>query len=103
VTVEACDDFVPTTTTAIAFKAYKEETAAGDTLDGGTDVAAAGFATSLNNGVFYVIEIDAAELPAGKPCLRVAISDPGVATFGSVLAILSGARYAGDQNATAIA
>jgi hypothetical protein len=103
VTVEACDDFTPSNTTAIAFNVYKQETAAGDVLGARTAVAAAGFATSLSDGVFYVIEVDASELPAGKPNLRVAFTDPGAATFGSAVAILSGARYAGDQSATAIA
>jgi hypothetical protein len=102
-TVEACDDFTPSNTTAIAFAIYKEETAAGDTLGARTAIASTGVALSTNDGVFYVLEIDAAELPAGKPNLRIKFTDPGVATFGSAVAILSGERYSGDQNATAIA
>lgn len=103
VTLQACDDFTPSNTTDIAFAIYKEETASGDTLGARTAVAATGFATSLNNGVFYVIEVDASELPAGKPNLRVAFSDPAAATLANVGVLLSGARYAGDQSATAIA
>lgn len=103
VTVEACDDFVPTTTTAIAFAAYKEETADGDTLGAKVAVAAAGFASSLNNGILYVLEIDAAELPSGKEKLRVVLSDPSAATFGSIVAILSGSRYGMEQSGTVIA
>lgn len=103
VTVEECDDFVPTNTTAIAFDVYKEETAGGDTLGARVATAAAGFATATADGIFYVIEIDSAQLSSGRPNLRVALSDPGVSTFAFVLAILSDPRYAADQSATAIA
>ena len=103
VTVEECDDFVPTNTTAIAFSVYKEETAAGDTLGVKVAVAAAGFATSTNDGIIYVIEIDAAELTDGRPNLRIVMSDPSAATLASAVAILSGSRYAKEQSRTAIA
>lgn len=103
VTLQACDDFVPTATTDLAFNVYKEETAGGDTLGARTAVAATGFATSLNNGVFYLIEVDAIELPAGKPNLRLALSNPAQSTIAAVHVTLTGARYGGDQSATAIA
>ena len=100
--VNACDDFVPTTRTAIAFKLYPEETAAGDTLGAGEDVAAAGKTPSAADSIFYVIEIDASELPAGSPNLEVSLTNGVNSVIASVVAILSGARYAGDQSATAI-
>lgn len=103
VTVEECDDFVPTAPVAIAFHVYKEETAAGDTLGARTAVAATGFAMGTNNGIMYVIGIDAAELSAGKPNLRVVFSDPSGSVIASAAAILSGARYGSDQSATEIA
>ena len=103
VTVEECDDFVPTTVTAIAYAVYKEETDAGDTLGVRTAVAAAGFAASLNNNIMYVIEIDARQLTDGRAKLRVAFTDPAAATVASAVAILSGSRYAQDQSPTAIA
>jgi hypothetical protein len=103
VTVEECDNFTPDNSTAIAFDVYKEETAAGDTLGARVATAAAGFATSTNDGVFYVIEIDSDQLTAGRPCLRVALSDPSAATLAFVFVILSDPRYPGDQSATAIA
>lgn len=103
VTVEACDDFTPSNTTAIAFAVYKEETAAGDTLGARVAATTSGFAASTNNGIMYVIEVDAAELPVGYPNLRVAFSDPSGATFASCAAILSGPRYGGPESATAIA
>jgi hypothetical protein len=103
VTVEECDDFVPTNSTAIAFNVYKEETDAGDTLGARVATAAAGFAASTNDNVFYVIEVDASELTDGYPNMRVAMSDPAVATVAAILVILSDPRYLGDQSATAIA
>lgn len=102
VTVEECDDVTPTTDTAIAFSYHAETTASGDTLGALTAATTAGFATSTNNGVFYVIEIDAAQLSDGYPYLQVEFSDPGAATFASAVAVLSGARYASDQSATEI-
>lgn len=88
---------------AIAFNYYAETTAAGDTLSGKTAATASGFATSTNDTVFYVIELDASELPDGYPWLGVTITDPTAATFGAVVAILSGARYSGDQSPTVLA
>lgn len=102
VTLEECDDFVPTTTTAIPFARYAEETAGGDTLGAKTATLAAGFATSANDGIFYFIEIDAAELTDGRPNLRVVLSDPAAATLAAVGVFLSGARYGEEQSPTAI-
>lgn len=103
VTVEAADNFTPSNVEAIAFAVYKEETAAGDTLGDRVEVTSAGFATSTNDGVMYIIEIDAAALPEGKPNLQVKVSDPAAATFVSAVAILSGGRYTGNESATVIA
>lgn len=101
--LQACDDFVPTNTTDIAYKLYAEETALGDTLGAVEAVAATGKTPSANDTIMYVIEVDAAELPAGKPCLRVSLTNGANSVIGSVIAILSGSRYAKDQSATAIA
>ena len=103
VTVEECDDFVPTNQTAIAFSVYKEETAGGDTLGALVAATTSGFIASTNDGVFYRIEIDASQLSDGRPNLRVVLSDPSGATFGAIWVELTGLRYAADQNATAIA
>jgi len=101
--VNACDDFVPTTRTALAYAMYAEETAAGDTLGARTAVAAAGHTPSAADTIMYVIEIDAAELPAGSPNLEVSLTNGVNSVIASVVAILTGPRYAGDQSATAIA
>ena len=103
VIVEECDDFVPTTHTDIAYAVYKEETAAGDTLGARTAVAAAGLTPSANDSIMYVIEIDAAELSDGSPNLRLELTNGVNSVIASAVAILSGARYGGDQSATAIA
>ena len=103
ITVEECDDFTPTNDTAIGFTYYKEETAAGDTLTAKQTATTAGIDVSANDNTTYVIEIDASQLSAGYPNLILKWSDPGGATFGSAVAILSGSRYAGSENATAIA
>lgn len=103
VTVEAADNFTPSNVTAIPFNYYAETTAAGDTLGARTAATASGFAASTNDNVLYIIEIDATELPDGKPNLQVKFSDPAAATFVSAIVVLSGGRYSEDQSATVIA
>ncbi len=103
ITIEECDDFTPTNDTAIPFIYYKEETTDGDTLSAKqTAEAATGIDVSANDNTTYVIEIDASQLSDGYPNLVLKWSDPGGATYGSAVAILSGSRYAGSENATAI-
>lgn len=104
ITLEECDDFTPTTDTAIDFYYYAEETALGDTLGARTKaVAATGIDVSANNSTLYVIEIDADDLTDGYPCLDLKWSNPGGSTIVSAVAILTGARYAKPESATSIA
>ena len=103
ITVEECDDFTPHNSTAIAFYNSAEVTAAGDTLGARTAATSSGITGSTNDGVMYVIEIDASELTDGYPNLRVRFSDPTEATVVSAVAILSGSRYATEASPTAIA
>ncbi len=103
VTIEECDDFTPSNSTAIAFSYYAERTAAGDTLGTRTAATTAGFATGTNDSIFFVAEVDASQLTDGFPNLRVALTDPGSATFANILVILSGIGYPQEQTATAIA
>ncbi len=104
ITIEECDDFTPTNDTPIDFYYYAEDTAGGDTLGARTKAeAATGIDVSGNDNTIYVIEIDASQLSDGYPNLVLKWSDPGGATFGSAVAILSGARYAGAEAPTAIA
>lgn len=103
ITVEECDNFTPSTHPAIAFSYYAETTAGGDTLGARTAATTSGFATSTNDGVFYVIEVDASQLSDGFPNMRLSFSAPSSTTLASITVILSGSRYAEEQSATAIA
>ena len=102
VTVEESTTNAGAATTAIAFDYYAETTDAGDTLGARTAATAAGFATSTNDNVTYVIEIDATQLTQGYPYLVLKMTDPGAATLASAVAVLSGNRYAQAVTPTAI-
>ena len=102
ITLFESDDNAGSNETAIGFDYYAETTAAGDTLGARTTVANTGFATSTNNSITYVIEVDAAELTDGYPYLVLKLSNPGVATLASAVAVLSGSRYGQAVTATAI-
>ena len=104
ITVEECDDFTPANDTPIDFYYYAEATALGDTLGARTLAeAATGIDVSANDNIFYVIEIDAAQLSEGYPNLCIKWSNPGGSLIASALAILSGAKYSQDQSPTEIA
>ena len=89
--------------TAIAFSYYGEATAGGDTTGARTAATSSGFATATTDGIFYIIELDATELSDGSEWVTVHMSDPGAATFGAIVVVLSGARYAEVEAPTAIA
>jgi hypothetical protein len=104
ITLEECDDGVPTNSTAIVFSYYAEDTALGDVLGARTAAAAAtGIDVSANDNIFYVIEIDAAQLTEGYPNLCLVWSNPGGSLIASAVAILSGAKYAQAESPTALA
>ena len=102
VTVEECSAADGSGATAIAFHYHAEAEEAGDTLSVRQTATAAGFATSTNNAIMYVIELDAAELSDGFPFVRVALSDPGSPTLAAAVAFLSGGRYTSDQAPTVL-
>jgi len=89
--------------TAIGFSYYAEETAGGDVTGARTTVGAAGVALTTNNGVFYIIELDATDLSDGSEWVTVHLSAPGAAMLVSIGVVLSGARYAEVEAPTAIA
>lgn len=104
ITIEECDDFSPSNDTQIPFSYYAEETAAGDTLGSRTAAGAStGINVSANDGITYVIEIDAEELSEGFPNLYLRWSSPGGATLVSAVAILSGLAHQGEGQRTQIA
>lgn len=98
-----CDDFTPSSQTAIAYSAYKEETAAGDTLGALVAVTSTGITPSANDNIFYVIELDAQDLTDGYPCVQVKLTNGVNAVIASAIAILSGSRHGSPASATAIA
>lgn len=102
VVLNACTDANGDNPTAIPFNLFKAEVANGDVLGGKTAETSSGFQPSATAGIFYVIEIDAAELPQGSPYLQVVIANGANADFVAVLAVLSGARYAEDQSPSEI-
>ena len=102
VTLEESDDNAGSSTTAIAFDVYKEETAAGDTLAAKERVTSSGFATSTNDNITYVISVNAEQLTDGFPYLVLKLTNPGQATLVSAVAVLSGTRYASGITPTAI-
>ena len=109
VTIESCDDTTPTTATQIMFRYYRYNTsqilANGDVhgaLTWTTTAAAGLIPTAAAVPIMYAIEIDAEELVPGDIGFRMCIADPGAASVGSAIAILSGARYA-DKGTTNMA
>lgn len=101
--VNSCSAATSGTVTAIPFRLAKEETANGDTLSAFEEVAAAGYTPSANNGILYVIELDASELIDGQPWVELSLTNGSNSVIASAVAVLTGARYQGSQNATAIA
>jgi hypothetical protein len=88
---------------AIPFKLYKQETAGAnnDVLDAGTELDINGnTAPTANDNAFYVIELDAQELPDGKPYVQLVVTNGSNSAIASAVAILSGARFAGVKSDT---
>jgi hypothetical protein len=93
---------------AIPFDLYAAETAGVDLLGPRLAQTAAGYTTiSANDGIFYVIELDAAAVlsaagvpPAGEPFayVTVNVTNGANSVIASCVAILSGARYGADQS-----
>lgn len=94
VTVEACDNTTPSTTTAIPFK-YARKQDSDDTWGAVTDATAAGFATTAGSNEMYLIEVDVADI-AEQGCGYVRLDMAEVAdaaVLGGILVILSEPRY----------
>ena len=103
--VNQCTDASGSNPVAIPFNIYKQETAGAshDVLGARTAVAAAGYTPSANDGIFYVIELDASELADGSPYVQVQLTNGSNSVIAAVLALLSGPRYAGVSSVTATA
>jgi hypothetical protein len=103
--LNACTDASSSNPTAIPFAIYKQETAGAshDVLGARTAVTSAGYTPSANDGIFYVIEVDANELPDGSPYVQVQLTNGTNSVIAAVAVILSGARYAEAQSPTEVA
>ena len=90
---------------AIPFDLYKQETAgaANDVLGPRTAVTASGFVPSANDNIFYVLEVDGDNLPAGSPYVQLVIANGTNSVIASAVAVLSGLRLGGESNPTATA
>ncbi len=87
ITVEACDDTVPSNTTAVTFR-YREITT-GDTEGAITAAAVAGFTTTAGSSKLVLVEVDTSVLgPTGKGYVRLkaveSVDDP---VLGGILVI----------------
>lgn len=100
--LEECSDFAGTNNVAIPFRMYKEETALGDTLTSYEMVAAAGYTPNAADNIMYIIELDHSELSEGKQFVKWSVTNGANSVIAACVAILTGARYANDQSATAI-
>ena len=94
-----------TVSTALAFRYYRYETnqlaANGDLKSAMVWAATTGIVPlATTTGAMYVIELDAEELPEGHIGFVVGYADPAAACVSSIIAILTGARYA-DSTETA--
>ena len=113
ITVESCSNWVtlagaPTTATKIPFKYYQRITSQ---LTTGTDVdsaiqtvsvAATGLIPEAGtpNDIMYIIPLDASQLISGHIGFRLDIVNAGAACLATIVAICSGARYAGEARPT---
>lgn len=97
----ACADNAKTGIVAIGFDVFKQEAAgaANDVLGTRTAVDANGFVPTGNDNTFYVIEVEADELPQGKPYVVLEVA--GASGYESAVAVLTGLRYSGESNPTA--
>ena len=100
--VNACTDAAGDNPTPIPFDIYTCEISGADVLSGRTPVPATGYTPSANDGIFYVIEFDAAQLPQGSSWVQLQFTNGANSVIASAAAVLSGARYAGDQSATVL-
>lgn len=91
--------------TAMAFNIYVQETAGADkdTLGARTLVAATGQTPAATDGIMYVIELDASELPDGFPYVQLVMTNGTNSVIASAIAILSGSRFAETQSPTVTA
>ena len=100
--LNACTDAQGDGAIPISFDLFAAETPNLDVLGPRQPITSAGYAPSANDGIFYVIEVGAAHLPQGFPYLQLEVLNGVNSVLASAVAVLSGARYAGDQSPTVL-
>lgn len=103
ITVEACDDVVPTNYTAVPF--FYQTMAGSDDVNAAlVKATSAGFTTTAGSSQIYAIEVRAADLAAlGRKYVRVKMTEVvNSPVLGGVLIILGEPRFPQDVNASAI-
>lgn len=104
ITVEACDDFVPTTTSAVPFF-YKSTAASGtDVPSALTKATSSGFTTTAGSSQIYAIEVRYGDLAAsGYTNVRLkAVEVVDAAVLGGILVQMGNPRSLRDPFPTAI-
>lgn len=104
--VDACDDVTPSNVSKVNFR-YRQ-ILTGDTEGAITaGVAGTGFSVTAGSSKIVLVEVDAKDLPAGYPFVRLIQTAEPVDSpcLGGVLIIMGGApsRYLEDVKATVIA
>jgi hypothetical protein len=101
--VNECTDIGGDGPVAIPFALYAQETAGAvnDVLGARQQIASAGYTPSANDGIFYVIELDASELDQGFDYVQLSLTNGSNSVIANAVAILSGARFAKVSSATA--
>lgn len=102
ISINQCTDHTGANPVAIPFNIHTQETGgtSNDVLSARIPVSAAGYAPSPNNGIFYVIELDAAALADGSPYVQVQLTNGANSVIAACLAVLSGARQEEAQSPT---
>lgn len=103
ITVEACDDFVPTNTTAVPF--YSKSITSTDVQGEMVERAATGFTTTAGSSQMYLIQVDASALAAtGYKNVRLkAVEVVDSPVLGCIAIALAEPRYGGNPTASEIA
>ena len=91
------------TSTSIPFNYYKCEVGAGAAgsdifTEYATTVTTAGFTPATTDNIMYVIELESSSLSDGYEWVQIANADPSGSTIMSMVAVLSGSRYAQMQS-----
>ncbi len=100
VTVEACSDASGSNPEAIPFKLNKQAPGANaaDTWLGYADVTAAGFVTTAGSHKLLAIDVDARDLPTGKPFVRItSVEVADGAVIAAIIGLFSNGRYFSDS------